>query len=486
MADSTYNFPLQLTPETESPSSTVATSNHDTFSNTPVSSMPNVSSVPNISGMLSRSNTTHVPSIASIANIGGSIKRSNSADIIRSNSSSGSLSSAHPLPSTSAHSTTNHSHSHAHHHHHHGAGSAQAAAAAQPMPPLPGATIYTPTAPPSAELNPRSCVTCRRRKVRCDKLMPCTNCRRALVPCIFPAPERAPRRPRRKDPSAILTKPHQSSEREIELLKRLRKLEGIVEELSGQVELEAGSSSGKVPLSSSNSPEATGTSVGDTGASNSGQHPRSSVDHTGNTPSASSSWGHSPKPANATLSNPPSASGGSPGRLVSRNGPALKQKTKDTQKQFGRLMINDYGKSRYVSSAFWSKINDELDDLRAETHRISDASESDDSASESSPALIDDERPVADHHAFIFGFQSTAVDLRPLHPLPSQIPYIWQVYQENVDPVIKILHTPSTTKLIRNARTNLDNIAPAAEALMFAIYYAAVNSLEESEVSTMP
>lgn len=98
----------------------------------------------------------------------------------------------------------------------------------------------------------------------------------------------------------------------------------------------------------------------------------------------------------------------------------------------------------------------------------------------------DEDRPEADHHAFIFGFQSTTVDLRPLHPLPSQIPYIWQVYQENVDPVIKILHIPTTSKLIRDARTNLDNISPAAEALMFAIYYAAVNSLEETEVRASP
>lgn len=32
--------------------------------------------------------------------------------------------------------------------------------------PPPGASVYSPTAAPSAALNPRSCVTCRRRKVR--------------------------------------------------------------------------------------------------------------------------------------------------------------------------------------------------------------------------------------------------------------------------------------------------------------------------------
>ncbi|KIH93197.1 hypothetical protein SPBR_02264 [Sporothrix brasiliensis 5110] len=376
-----------------------------------------------------------------------------------------------PLAPSGSHNSHNQGHDHGHQGHghgHHVAGQAHAQAAAQPMPPMAGATIYTPNTAPSSELNPRSCVTCRRRKVRCDKLMPCTNCRRAMVPCVFPAPERAPRRPRRKDPVSL--KPHQSSEREIELLKRLRKLEGIVEELSGQVEMEA--TSGKLPASNSNSPEA--AAAGSDGAA-----PRSSLDH-GTTPSASSSWGQSPKLPSAQGPT----SGNSPGRLIGRNSSygALVKQTKDTQKQLGRLMINDYGRSRYVSSAFWSKINDELDEIRAETQRISD-SESDLSDNESTPGH-DEDRPEADHHAFIFGFQSTTVDLRPLHPLPSQIPYIWQVYQENVDPVVKILHIPTTSKVIRDARTNLDNISPAAEALMFAIYYAAVNSLDESEIHT--
>ena len=80
-------------------------------------------------------------------------------------------------------------------------------------------------------LNARSCVTCRRRKVKCDKQFPCSNCSKAGQQCVFPAPGRAPRRPR--------TGGKVVSEREAELLKRLRRLEGVVEELSGQVEIEA-------------------------------------------------------------------------------------------------------------------------------------------------------------------------------------------------------------------------------------------------------
>ena len=71
-------------------------------------------------------------------------------------------------------------------------------------------------------LNPRSCVTCRRRKVRCNKENPCSNCVRAGIDCVFPGPGRAPRKSR-KPPDA-------------ELLQRLKRLEGAVHSLGAQVD----------------------------------------------------------------------------------------------------------------------------------------------------------------------------------------------------------------------------------------------------------
>ena len=76
--------------------------------------------------------------------------------------------------------------------------------------------------PSAPRLNPRSCVTCRRRKVRCNKENPCANCVRAGIDCVFPGPGRAPRKSR-KPPDA-------------ELLTRLRRLEGVVHSLGAQVD----------------------------------------------------------------------------------------------------------------------------------------------------------------------------------------------------------------------------------------------------------
>lgn len=79
-----------------------------------------------------------------------------------------------------------------------------------------------PTSPTAPHPNPRSCVTCRKRKVRCDKKHPCSNCTKAGIECLFPGPGRAPRKSR-KPPDT-------------ELLARLRRLEGVVQTLGAHVD----------------------------------------------------------------------------------------------------------------------------------------------------------------------------------------------------------------------------------------------------------
>src|ERR1700761_2736542 len=73
-------------------------------------------------------------------------------------------------------------------------------------------------------LNPRSCVTCRKRKVKCDKIHPCSNCNRAHIECVFPSPGRAPRKARKIGEG-----------RDKELLERLRRLEGVVKGMGVEV-----------------------------------------------------------------------------------------------------------------------------------------------------------------------------------------------------------------------------------------------------------
>ncbi|KAJ4287889.1 hypothetical protein N0V88_007509 [Collariella sp. IMI 366227] len=333
--------------------------------------------------------------------------------------------------------------------------------------PPPGASVYSPTAIPSSALNPRSCV-------RCDKHMPCSNCRRAQIPCIFPAPGRAPRRPRPKDPNAPTKQP--SSERELELMKRLRKLEGIVEELSGQIEVE----SVRPPYSAGNSPEAGSAYPRDDHTI--GSRIATAPGMSGGLESPSLPGSRLPtRPTSGSMSEPDSFGKASP----------------DVHKQFGRLVLNEKGVTRYVSSSLWSSITDEvhrilcgtgmdidksqLDELRKASQHLTDE-DSDLSDADATPESADHDRSLMDHHSFLLGYRSADVDLRPLHPLPSQIPFIWQVYQENVDPILKVVHVPTMSKSIKELRHNLDGLTPSTEALMFSIYYASITSLDEDEV----
>ncbi|KAI9848572.1 MAG: hypothetical protein M1837_007241 [Sclerophora amabilis] len=252
------------------------------------------------------------------------------------------------------------------------------------------------TASARPALNARSCVTCRRRKVKCDKRSPCSNCSRANKPCTFPSPGRAPRRnPRSQDQ---------------ELFARLHKLEGMVQELNGaQEDGEPSSSSRKAAME--NGRPLTLDSEG---------HPKS--------------WG----------------------------------------RETGRLVV-DEGKSRYVSSSFWASLSDHVQDMK---EILSETAEEDEDVtspeSGTSPG-------AGAHNDFIFNFSSLAPSLRSLHPNPGQIDFLWGVFVTNVDPMIKILHKPTMEKALQEAKDNLDGVSRGMEAMMFAIYLAALTSISAEE-----
>ena len=147
----------------------------------------------------------------------------------------------------------------------------------------------------STHLNQRSCVTCRRRKVRCDKIHPsCTNCNKAGIECIFPGPGRAKRKTRKPQ--------------DAELLARLKKLEGVIQNLGAQVEDDKGILRG---------PGVMPSIQGELDA-----HREESSRQNGEL---------GPKKSDSSV----------------------------IDKQLGRLVVNE-GRSRYVSNAFWASMGDEV------------------------------------------------------------------------------------------------------------------------------
>lgn len=77
---------------------------------------------------------------------------------------------------------------------------------------------------------------------------------------------------------------------------------------------------------------------------------------------------------------------------------------------------------------------------------------------------------------------ATRESLTELHPDPLHIFKLWQTFLENVNPLIKIVHTPTLQPQILEATGDLPTVGKELEALMFAIYCIALGSLQADEV----
>lgn len=85
-----------------------------------------------------------------------------------------------------------------------------------------------------------------------------------------------------------------------------------------------------------------------------------------------------------------------------------------------------------------------------------------------------------DGFGFVLGNQ-LVTDLKSLHPSPENIHQLWQIFAENIDPLTKVLHVPTLRPAMDKAASNLGAVPRSFEALMFAIYSAAVMSLKDDE-----
>lgn len=81
-----------------------------------------------------------------------------------------------------------------------------------------------------------SCTNCRKRKVKCSKTTPCSACDRSSLTCVFPNRARLPR-----------GRTGGSKTTNVELLRRVNKLEELLDKASGEANVD--SSKPSAPLS---------------------------------------------------------------------------------------------------------------------------------------------------------------------------------------------------------------------------------------------
>ncbi|KAH8422563.1 Zn(II)2Cys6 transcription factor [Aspergillus melleus] len=86
---------------------------------------------------------------------------------------------------------------------------------------------------------------------------------------------------------------------------------------------------------------------------------------------------------------------------------------------------------------------------------------------------------------FLFGFSCMAASLEAFHPSMTHSQILWKAYQDNVAPVTMIFHQPTLLKTMYKAAANNSYVDHASEAVVFAVYFAAVNSLDTEECAEM-
>ncbi len=94
------------------------------------------------------------------------------------------------------------------------------------------------------------------------------------------------------------------------------------------------------------------------------------------------------------------------------------------------------------------------------------------------------ESVLANDH-LLFGAPDPDFQLRASHPDQAPMFRLWQVYLDNVNPLLKVTHTPTLQPRIIDAASDLGSVTPALEALLFSIYAVAAMSLTDEECQVL-
>ncbi|KAK8070165.1 fungal-specific transcription factor domain-containing protein [Apiospora phragmitis] len=141
-------------------------------------------------------------------------------------------------------------------------------------------------------------------------------------------------------------------------------------------------------------------------------------------------------------------------------------KTSDEARD-GRLIFRG-GKSRYVSSSVW------LDADEAELHDLAEH----DNYDENEDANFEIKWSIDPLSAALLGNIRNLVDF---HPSPGDAQKLWTAHSNNVEPLCKILHIPTTTKMVEKVTQQPATASKEDECLLFAIYHFATLSMSDEE-----
>ncbi|KAM5361798.1 hypothetical protein ACJA88_014325 [Fusarium oxysporum] len=146
--------------------------------------------------------------------------------------------------------------------------------------------------------------------------------------------------------------------------------------------------------------------------------------------------------------------------------------------QLGRLMIDD-SKSYYVSNILWANLGNEIEELRDMLH--DPLSEDDINNPIDASGLMPEAASPLGTSASVLGFRSLCNSLLPYHPPMHLSVTLLKVFIENVLPLVHIFHMPTTEQWFWDSIVSLDTLDRNSEALLFAIYYSSVISMDDDQ-----
>jgi hypothetical protein len=154
---------------------------------------------------------------------------------------------------------------------------------------------------------------------------------------------------------------------------------------------------------------------------------------------------------------------GAPGQTDPSTAARLKANT-------GRLMA-DQNKSRFINSNLWSNFGEQG------LYRLSD-DEEEEAGMEEAEAIgstVGTPDPLTEA---LIGHQR---QLLAYHPSHEQAMVLWQAYAENVEPICRILHIPSTFDMVHKVSQHPEKASKSEECILFAVYHFAVFSMAEED-----
>lgn len=133
----------------------------------------------------------------------------------------------------------------------------------------------------------------------------------------------------------------------------------------------------------------------------------------------------------------------------------------------GKVVVAQ-GRPRYVNSIIWRSL--EEDEIQ---HAIV---EGDNDHEEPGATALDCTRGILSNPltgAFM-GFQE---NLLHCHPTQEEALLLWNIHIESVEPICRVLHIPSSTKMVIEAAREPQSASRADECILFAVYHFAIFSL---------